>query len=347
MNSSGLVVSGIGKSFGAHRVLDDVDLEIPSGSIVAALGPSGGGKTTLLRIIAGFLDADCGSVVLDGKPLVVDGRGIAPQRRGIGYVPQEGALFPHLDVAANIAFGVRGKAGRDIDEMMALVDLDPALKSRYPHELSGGQQQHVALARALAPRPAMVLMDEPFSSLDARLRVETGKSVVRALRAVGATAILVTHDQNEALALADQVAVLRDGRVAQQATPVDLYRAPADPAIASFVGSVVILPATVSEGVITSALGVHEVKPGGPQGAVQILIRPEQLVIDRLPLDGPMARVEDVSYFGHDATVQLRLVDSDVRVEARVLGAGLPSTGDVVGVRVRGDVTVFGEPGTA
>ncbi|MCW2830239.1 MAG: transporter ATP-binding protein [Aeromicrobium sp.] len=344
MSDDGLVVSGITKSFGTNRVLDGVDLEVAAGSIVAALGPSGGGKTTLLRIIAGFLEADAGSVTLAGRPLVTDGRGVAPQRRGIGYVPQEGALFPHLDVAANIAFGLRGRKGRgfDVDEMLALVDLDPSLRNRHPHELSGGQQQRVAVARALAPRPSMVLMDEPFSSLDAGLRVETGKAVVRALRATGATAILVTHDQDEALALADQVAVMRDGRVAQLATPVDLYRRPADPAIASFVGSVVILPATVSGSTAMSPLGAHEVAPGGPQGAVQVLVRPEQLVLNPSSAPGPRARVDDVSFFGHDATVRLALVDSDVTLDARVLGTELPDIGDLVSVSVRGSVAVFG-----
>ncbi|MBC7632644.1 ABC transporter ATP-binding protein [Aeromicrobium sp.] len=345
MSGDGLVVSGITKSFGDNRVLDGIDLEIAAGSIVATLGPSGGGKTTLLRIIAGFLDADGGSVTLDGNPLVTNGRGIAPQRRGIGYVPQEGALFPHLDAASNIAFGIRGKAGRgfDVDAMMALVGLDPVLKSRHPHELSGGQQQRVALARALAPRPSMVLLDEPFSSLDAGLRVETGKAVVRALRAAGATAILVTHDQDEALALADRVAVMRDGRVAQLATPIDLYRQPADPAIASFVGSVVVLPAMVAGGTAKSPLGAHEVRPGGPQGAVKILVRPEQVVLDRSCAVGPKARVEDVAFFGHDATVRLRLVDNCLELDARVLGRDLPRIGDVVGVSVRGDVAVFAE----
>jgi iron(III) transport system ATP-binding protein len=340
---SSLVISGITKSFGGRRVLDGVDLDIAAGSIVAALGPSGGGKTTLLRIIAGFLEPDAGSVNLAGKPLVTDGRGIAPQRRGIGYVPQEGALLPHLDVAANIAFGIRGSARRtfDVDEMLALVDLDPALRRRHPHELSGGQQQRVALARALAPRPGVVLLDEPFSSLDAGLRVETGKAVMAALRAAGATAVLVTHDQDEALALADRVAVLRDGRVAQFATPVDLYRTPVDAATAAFVGSVVMLPAAVEGVVATSALGRLEVSPNGPQGTVQILVRPEQLSLDRAPGTVPRARVIDVSYFGHDATVRLILGDSGPTVEARVLGSDLPSVGDIIGLNVTGTVAVF------
>ena len=336
---SGLKISGVSKSFGDQLVLDQVDLEIPNGSIVAALGPSGGGKTTLLRIIAGFLDADAGSITLGGTSLIAGGRGIPPQHRGIGYVPQEGALFPHLNVAANIAFGVRGR-GFDVDEVLALVDLDPSLKRRFPHELSGGQQQRVALARALAPRPSMVLMDEPFSSLDAGLRVETGKAVIRALRAADATAILVTHDQDEALALADQVAVMRDGRVAQLASPKELYRAPVDAAVAGFVGSVVILPAVISGQIASTPLGDISI-PAGSHGTAQVLVRPEQLVLGAADA-GVRAIVEDVSFFGHDATVRLTLVDSALSVEARVPGTDVPAVGDAVGIAIRGAGSVLG-----
>ena len=337
---TGLSITGVRKAFGTQTVLDGVDLDVPSGSIVAALGPSGGGKTTLLRIIAGFLDADAGSITLDGTALVTAGRGIPPQRRGIGYVPQEGALFPHLDVGANIAFGIRRGQSLDVEEMLRLVDLDPALQRRYPHELSGGQQQRVALARALAPRPAMVLMDEPFSSLDAGLRVETGKAVVRALRATGATAILVTHDQDEALALADQVAVMREGRVAQLATPVELYRSPADVAVASFVGSVVVIPAVISGKVASTSLGKLGVPGATAQGEAQVLLRPEQLVLGPAE-SGARATVQDVSFFGHDATVRLLLGDGGLSVEGRVPGTDVPVVGDVVGITVRGDATVL------
>jgi iron(III) transport system ATP-binding protein len=346
---SGLKISGLSKAFGGRRVLDGIDLDIPAGSVVATLGPSGGGKTTLLRIIAGFLDADAGTIDLDGVELVAGGRGIAPQRRGIGYVPQEGALFPHLDVATNITFGLRRGDRRafDVDRMLALVDLDPALKLRHPHELSGGQQQRVALARALAPAPAVVLLDEPFSSLDAGLRVETSHAVIGALRAAGATAVLVTHDQDEALALADRVAVLRDGRVTQYATPVDLYRTPVDLATAAFVGSVVVVPGIVNGRVATCALGRLAVPPGGPQGSVQVLVRPEQLVLGPPSGPGTPARVVDVSYYGHDATVRLVLAGAGATIEARVLNADLPAPGEEVTVAVKGDAAVFGTVGAA
>ncbi|AXT85598.1 ABC transporter ATP-binding protein [Aeromicrobium sp. A1-2] len=344
---TGLLVSDIHKSYGPNRVLDGVDLSIPTGSVVAVLGPSGGGKTTLLRIIAGFLDAESGSISASGRSLVRDGRGLPPQRRGIGYVPQEGALFPHLDVAANIMFGIRGSARRtfDLDAVLTLVGLDPALARRQPHQLSGGQQQRVALARAMAPRPDVVLLDEPFSSLDAGLRVETGRAVVRALRSTGATAILVTHDQDEALALCDQVAVLRDGRVAQVAPPVELYRSPVDPAVARFVGSVVVLPGTVADGIATCALGRLPVAAGSPHGAAQILVRPEQIAI-ATDGSGAEARVDQVNFFGHDATLALTLLDGGQTVDARVMGSVLPVVGDHVTVTVAGQVVVFAASGS-
>ncbi|MGA8986913.1 ABC transporter ATP-binding protein [Aeromicrobium sp.] len=344
---TGLLVSDIHKSYGPLRVLDGVNLAIPTGSVVAVLGPSGGGKTTLLRIIAGFLDADSGSISAADRSLVRDGRGLSPQRRGIGYVPQEGALFPHLDVAANVMFGIRGGARRtfDLEAVLALVGLDPALARRQPHQLSGGQQQRVALARALAPRPDVVLLDEPFSSLDASLRVETGRAVVRALRSTGATAILVTHDQDEALALCDQVAVLRDGRVAQVAPPAELYRSPVDQAVARFVGSVIVLRGIVADGVATCALGRLAVAPGGPEGEVDVLVRPEQLVITA-DGHGARARVDEVNFFGHDATLRLTLLDDGQLVDARVMGSGLPAVGEHLTVAVTGQVTVFAAAGT-
>ncbi|MGA8209592.1 MAG: ABC transporter ATP-binding protein, partial [Nocardioidaceae bacterium] len=226
-------LAGVGRSFGAHRVLDGVDLDIADGEIMGVLGPSGCGKTTMLRIIAGFLAPDEGELFFDATPVA----GLSPQRRRVGYVPQEGALFPHLDVRGNILFGLPRKERTDerAAELLDLADLDPTLLHSFPHQLSGGQQQRVALARALAPRPRVVLLDEPFSSLDASLRVSAGRAVTRVLRAAGTTAVLVTHDQGEALSLTDRVAVLRQGRVAQVDSPVRLYRSPVDVGVATFV----------------------------------------------------------------------------------------------------------------
>ena len=239
-----LAVVGLDKAFGDHPVLTGVDLHVPAGSLTAILGPSGSGKTTLLRVLAGFERADAGTVTIGSR--VVDGPGVqvAPERRRIGYVPQEGSLFPHLTVAANVGFGLprRHRRGPLIAELLEAVGLS-GLGSRYPHQLSGGQQQRVALARALAIQPKIVLLDEPFASLDAHLRASIRADVQQLLRDRGTTAVLVTHDQDEALSTADLVAVLRDGRIAQCGTPLDLYARPADAEIARFIGDANLLEA--------------------------------------------------------------------------------------------------------
>ena len=232
-----LSVSGVCKSYADTPVLRGVSLAVAPGSLTAILGASGAGKTTLLRIIAGFEPADAGTIELGGQ--VVDSgqsRGrVPPERRHIGFVPQDGALFPHLTVHGNVAFGLPRSArhGPFVDELLELVGLS-ALGGRYPHELSGGQQQRVAIARALAPRPRLVLLDEPFASLDASLRATVRAEVLGALRAVGTTGVLVTHDQDEALSVADYVAVLRDGVITQAGPPREVYCAPADPWTAGF-----------------------------------------------------------------------------------------------------------------
>src|ERR671913_2390436 len=209
---SSLTVHQLTKSFGSTPVLTGVDLTVPSRSLTALLGPSGCGKTTLLRLVAGFEEPDAGTVTLGGTVVSGAGRTVPARSRGIGFVPQEGGLFPHLTVAANVAFGLPRGQRKDrsrIAGLLELVGLPPDLAERAPHQLSGGQQQRVALARALAPEPSLVLLDEPFSSLDASLREETRRAVAEALRATGATAVLVTHEQAQALSMADQVAVMR------------------------------------------------------------------------------------------------------------------------------------------
>ena len=345
-----LYLEGVTKTYGSTRVLEGVDLDVPARSITTVLGPSGCGKTTLLRIIAGFTDPDAGTVTFGRSTVVGAGRVVPPQRRHVGYVPQEGALFPHLDVAANITFGLprgqrRGTAR--VDELLALVGLDDELRRRYPHELSGGQQQRVALARALAPRPAVVLLDEPFSSLDAGLREGTARGVVAALRAADTTAVLVTHDQSEALSLSDQVAVMRAGRLAQIDNPAALYRSPVDVGVATFVGGAVLLPATLHGGAARCVLGDLAVSDGsGTDGPVQVLVRPEQLHLrpaNGVAGDGIPARVVEVSFYGHDAAVHLDLMPDGPRVVARVVGAAAPLPGDAVTLTTHGPVTVYPE----
>ncbi|QIK75560.1 ABC transporter ATP-binding protein [Nocardioides piscis] len=333
---SRVTLRGVSRSFGSVHAVDGVDLDVQQGSLTAVLGPSGCGKTTLLRLVAGFLTPQAGTIAFDDRVVAGEGRSIAPQERRVGYVPQEGALFPHLDVAANIAFGLprAERSGGRVAEMLDLVELPASFARRSAHELSGGQQQRVALARALAPRPSVVLLDEPFSSLDASLRISTGRAVARALRAAGATALLVTHDQDEALSLSDQVAVMRAGRLVQAADPRDLYRFPVDDEVARFVGGAAILAATVTGGVATCALGSAPVHADVADGAVRVVVRPEQLALVH---EGAPARVVDVSFYGHDAAVQLELPDGQ-RVVARGPGLDAPQAGSEVRIAIQGAV---------
>jgi iron(III) transport system ATP-binding protein len=339
-------IRSVTKSFGTTPVLDAVDLDIEGGALTAVLGPSGCGKTTLLRIIAGFVHPDAGTVTFDGERMSGPGVHVAPQRRRVGYVAQEGALFPHLDVAANIAFGLprRGRrASPRVAEMLDLIGLPAAMAGRFPHELSGGQQQRVAVARALAPEPSIVLLDEPFASLDAGLREGTGRAVAEVLRASGATAVLVTHDQSEALSLATNVAVMREGRIVQADTPQTVYHAPADAAVAAFVGGSVLLPATIRDGVAQCALGRIDVKDA-VDGEMLVLIRPEQVELG--PAAGPLgvtATVAGVSFFGHDADVRLALDEDGPEIVARVHGGAVPARGEQVRLSVRGPAAAYAE----
>jgi iron(III) transport system ATP-binding protein len=344
-----LTITGVVKSYGETRVLHGIDLTVPAGSLTAILGQSGCGKTTLLRLIGGFDQPEAGTIRLGDRVLYENGRSVPPEKRQIGYVAQEGALFPHLTVAQNIAFGLKRDAAQQgrIEELLKMVGLAPAQGGRYPHQLSGGQQQRVALARALAPRPLMILLDEPFASLDAGLRESTRRAVAASLAAAGATAILVTHDQGEALSLADQVAVMRQGRLAQVASPAELYRHPADVETAISIGEAVILPADIQDGVAACALGRLTVPNGRAGGRTDVMVRPEQIAIvgTRAPDapgtdEGTPATVLDVSYFGHDALVRLELPDGLV-VTARPAGFATPRVGERVRLLVEGPVHAF------
>ncbi|ABW14696.1 ABC transporter related [Parafrankia sp. EAN1pec] len=348
-----LTVSQVTKRFGDTTALAGVDLDVPDGTVTAVLGQSGCGKTTLLRLVAGFGDPDGGTIEFGGERVFGPGRSVPAQRRRVGYVPQEGALFPHVDVAANIGFGLpraERRSARRAAELLDLVGLDASLARRFPHQLSGGQQQRVALARALAPRPSIVLLDEPFSSLDAGLRLSTARAVVEALCVNGTTALLVTHDQNEALSLADQVAVMSAGRITQVGSPQEIYTAPDNPAVAAFVGAAVFVPAVVSGLTASSDLGELTVRPGSAQGAARMLIRPEQIRLVAAAEGGPgdkagvSGQVTEVNYFGHDATVQLQLDRSGRTVTARVPGNQLPGPGARVWLAVDGPVTAFASP---
>jgi len=352
-----LAVTDLHKAFGTHPVLTGLNLEVSAGALTAILGPSGSGKTTLLRVLAGFERADAGTVTIGER--VVDGRGghVPPERRRIGYVPQEGALFPHLTVANNAGFGLsaRERRGSRTAELLEAVGLS-GMGSRYPHQLSGGQQQRVALARALAIRPEVVLLDEPFTSLDAHLRASVRADVHAICRAAGTTVILVTHDQDEALSMADQIAVLRDGRIVQYAPPQNLYSRPADAVLARFVGDANLLDGQLGEpagpGMVRTILGLLPLEPHSAaiagSGTVTVLIRPEQLelVADPERTSGQPGtlggRVLAYEYYGHDAVLRVK-PDSAAGPEVIVRTVGCPelAIGAAVTMRVRGPVVAW------
>jgi iron(III) transport system ATP-binding protein len=338
---STIELAGVCKSFGATRVLGDVGLTVPAGSITAVLGASGSGKTTMLRLIAGFEQLDNGTIAIAGQLLDDGRRSVRPQQRGVGYVPQDGALFPHLSVLGNVGFGLaRQDRAQGVQEVLALVGLE-GLERRYPHELSGGQQQRVALARALAIKPSVVLLDEPFSSLDASLRAELGRDVAGILRAGATTTVLVTHDQGEALALADQIAVLKDGRVVARDDPRTLYLDPADPAAARSIGEANILAAATHGAYASCALGEIALRTNGhrePDGPASLLLRPEQLTLHLQPRPGAVrASVLGFRYHGHDGLAQLVLDHpSRERVLVRVSSELVLEQGQEVWVQAGG-----------
>jgi iron(III) transport system ATP-binding protein len=337
---SAIELSQVTKGFGATPVLAGVELTVPAGSVTAVLGVSGSGKTTLLRLIAGFDQVDSGTIAIAGS-VVDDGRRmVRSQHRGVGYVPQDGALFPHLTVKGNVGFGLSRGERSGVAELLGLVGLGD-LERRYPHQLSGGQQQRVALARALAIRPRVVLLDEPFSSLDASLRSELRRDVARILGETGTTTVLVTHDQDEALGLADQIAVLDEGRVVACADPRELYRDPPDVAAAASIGEANILVAHTRADVASCALGNISLPANGSRiadGPCRLMLRPEQLVLHCSQRDGAAkASVVEVQYHGHDALAHVRLsANGRETLLARVPGELALARGQEVWVEVVG-----------
>ncbi|WP_193043424.1 ABC transporter ATP-binding protein [Mycolicibacterium baixiangningiae] len=307
-----LETRGLAKSFHGATVLDHIDLDLAPGTLTAIVGSSGCGKTTLLRLIAGFENPDAGTIAIAGREVASASAAVPPHRRSVGYVAQDGALFPHLTVGQNIAYGLPGAARSAavrarVSELLETVALDGDYASRRPHQLSGGQQQRVALARALAREPDLMLLDEPFSALDTGLRAATRKAVAGLLAQAGVTTLLVTHDQEEALSIADQVAVMRDGRFTQVGTPEQVYRRPADRFTAEFLGDCIALPCTVTAGVADTALGRIRVAAAA-DGPATLLLRPEQLVAtvvsDSEQLDG-VGTVVATEFLGHDVLLTI------------------------------------------
>jgi iron(III) transport system ATP-binding protein len=342
VTSPALICKGVRKSFGSTEALADLDLVVPAGSITALLGPSGCGKTTALRVVAGLETPDAGTIHIHGEPVVDGTHVVAPERRRVGMVFQDYALFPHLTVARNVAYGLQGLDAANrrqrVAAALALVGLAD-LGERLPSQLSGGQQQRVALARALAPRPALILLDEPFSNLDASLRVSVREEVRSILRAAEATAVFVTHDQEEALSLADEVAVMQAGRVHQMAAPEILYRKPATRFVAEFVGEADIIPGRrAGRHFVDTPLGRLMTAVPVDDAAVAVVVRPETLRVAPRP-DGP-GEVDAVQYFGHDQLVSVVLRDG-TRLRARRGPDIRFERGDRVTVSVEERVVVF------
>ncbi len=299
-------LESVAKSFGRVRAVDGVSLEIGAGELMAVLGPSGCGKTTLLRLIAGFERPDAGSVSVAEAEIAGPGYFVPPERRAVGMVFQDYALFPHLSVRANVSFGLARRPKGDREALtkrtLELVGLQHKT-DRYPHELSGGERQRVALARALAPEPKVVLLDEPFSNLDATLRAGLRREVELILRDAEATALLVTHDQEEALSLADRLAVMNEGRLVQVGAPEQVYARPAGRWAAQFVGEVNVLSGVAHGAGVETELGVFDLHHPA-SGAVHVAVRPEQLELNA-DHDGN-AEIVEREFRGHDVLYRLR-----------------------------------------
>jgi len=311
-----LRVRGVSKRFDDAVALDGFDLEARRGVLLALLGPSGCGKTTALRVIAGFDRPDAGTVELAGRRVAGDGAWVPPERRRVGMVFQDWALFPHLDVGRNVAYGLPRDRRDRVGELLEMVRLD-GMERRMPHELSGGQQQRVALARALAPSPEIILLDEPFSNLDATLRAGVRAEVRRVLHEAGVTAVFVTHDREEALSIADEVAVMAEGRVLQSGVPHEVYERPSDPLVAGLLGEANLIPADVRGGRVETSLGAIPADGWG-DGPIGLVVRPESIALDPDPAGD--ARVEDVEFYGHDQLFGVRLGDGTL-LKVRCFGA--------------------------
>ena len=337
-----LEVNELTVCFDEKVIVDNLSILVPSGAFAAVLGPSGCGKTTFLRAIAGIIRPASGTIRF-GKQLVsVSSLVLPPNKRHIGYVPQEGGLFPHLSVAENIGFGVsKAEKNEVIDEMLNLIGMKNLAK-RKPYQLSGGQQTRGALARALAIKPQIMLLDEPFSALDADLRNDLREEVCRLLKDRKTTAVMVTHDREEALVSADIVALMRRGHIVQYGSPRSVYSNPISPDIAVSTGDVLLLKAERDQS-NSIRFALCQIELDGQKELGQLVVRPEEVKVSRLPsVLGVIATVSKVDYYGHDAVLQLSLNSwPDEEITARVVGAVGFSVGQKVWVEHDGPIRWF------
>jgi iron(III) transport system ATP-binding protein len=338
-----VLLEGVSRSFGSVRAVQDVDLQVPHGSVCALLGPSGCGKTTLLRLVAGFERPDAGSIRIGSVEVAGPRKDLPAERRNVGMVFQDYALFPHMDVAGNVGYGLdRAGRARRTEAVLDLVGL-AGFGDRSVHELSGGQQQRVALARALAPQPRVILLDEPFSNLDASLRDRLRREMRDILSAAEVTALFVTHDQDEALSIADVVAVMRDGRIVQTGTPEEVYTRPSTGWVADFLGETLRFRGASRGGRVEFVLASLPIDAGF-EGPAEVLVRPESigLTSGARPAEADARRgvVVGRQYYGHDQLVDVRL-DGDVVVQSRLPGFPAFHPGDSVWAWVSGPVSVI------
>ncbi len=345
-----LVVQSLSRSYGGQKVVSDLSLVIEAGQVTCLLGPSGCGKSTTLRMIAGVEKPDAGRILIDGVEVFGPTTALPPEARGVGLMFQDFALFPHLTVAGNVAFGLR----RDVPQRAARVDglLEKVnltgFGNKHPHQLSGGEQQRVALARALAPRPRVMLMDEPFSGLDNRLRDGIRDATLDLLKEEGAAVLLVTHEPNEAMRMADEIALMRAGLIVQKGAPYNLYNAPIDRAAAAFFSDVNVICGS-SRGALTQTPFGAFLTPGHADGTdVHIVIRPQHLKIDfdragrgpnPTPQDGTAARgtVTRARFLGHESLVEFKMDFDNSPLTAAVPGVFLPKVGTALWLMIRRD----------
>ena len=323
-----LSIRGLTLEYGALRALDDVSFALEPGAILCLLGPSGSGKSSALRLIAGLERPTSGEVAINGAAVAGPGIFVEPERRRVGMMFQDFALFPHLTVRDNVAFGIRGRRRSEIDDTVGRLLTDVGLADRassYPHLLSGGERQRVALARALAPQPQLLLMDEPFSSLDPRLRDHVRRQTIDLLRRTGTTTVLVTHDPSEAMRVADRIGVLSNGRLAQFGTPAEIYRRPCSPQMACSFGAVNTMEAAVKDGALLTPLGDFRAPPSALPGPAVVCIRPQHVGLNANGC-GVRGLVTGVTCLGDATEVQLRV--DDLCILARISDVRRFSIGD-------------------